>query len=66
MRQQGMNKYMGSRRVACSYILLDDDHSERRDMPGVCTSDNSRDFETTREKHAYVAQNGVHIEGIYC
>jgi hypothetical protein len=35
-------------------------------VPGARTSENTLDFQTTRAKHAYFAQNGVDIEGIYC
>jgi hypothetical protein len=52
--------------VAYARILLADKQRERRDVPGVRTSEITLDFQTTRAKHAYVAQNGVHIEGIYC
>jgi hypothetical protein len=52
--------------IACAYILLDDDNRERGDVPGVRTSENTLDFQTTQAKHAYFAQNGVHVEGIYC
>jgi hypothetical protein len=36
--------------IACAYILLDDDNQERGDVPGVRTSENTLDFQTTRAK----------------
>jgi hypothetical protein len=53
----------GGDAVAYACILLADNQRERGDVPGVHTSENTLDFQTTRAKHDYFARNGVHVEG---